>query len=693
MIIRSEKTKIETSADFQSQLFGIGDLAIVFDILRSKMYSNPIESICREIGCNAVDSHREAGKRDLPIQITLPTMLDPHFKVRDFGVGLSPDRIENIYTKYAASTKRDTNDQIGSFGLGAKSFWSYTDLANVETIYNGIKYNYVCFIDETKIGKLSLLSKMATDQGNGTEVSINVKPTDFEAFRNGVYKTCKFWKVKPTIKNGNIKWDNLKPNIEGSNWFLTNGDSYYSKSMLLVDEIEYPFDYNELQGWKDKSLIDGLKGDLYLKFKTGELSLSANREAVHLDSRTQAKIIRAFNTVADELKATVQTKIDTCQSYWQACQVFQDEIKYLFRNFKFLKPITWQKNEIQYDRLYIEYNEGASFYRFDKPIGSIKNNRPYIDYSIYFNNHVLFLFNDFKEKNIKHDHLSALWKQYPDIKQIILVNTNLASDGKEITNFKKLAKKLPLELLGIKQLSSILPELPDLTIPVKAVKPRLTIFKFKDNKFKRVAIDTIDNDKNTKVVCPLAKRWSQREIKFKNKWIAPIQIEALLSRSNKVSIYGVDEQVSKERIEEVFPKAQNFEQFAETLLSKCKEAAIKAFASDNLSSYDEVDISSWRKKIDDQKSTYLKLVEAQHLINKQAIHVSSHDLNLYYQLIGYPTNDDMQKWYKEHPEFDIKNLTEQVKKKYPLLTRLGIKINKADTDIAEYINLIDKQGE
>ena len=61
MILNQTKPNIELSADFEMKSFGIGDVGMMFEILRSKMYSNPIQTICREYISNAVDSHREAG--------------------------------------------------------------------------------------------------------------------------------------------------------------------------------------------------------------------------------------------------------------------------------------------------------------------------------------------------------------------------------------------------------------------------------------------------------------------------------------------------------------------------------------------------------------------------------------------------------------------------------------------------------
>ena len=100
---------------------------VIFDILRNKMYSDKIAAICREVSSNSRDANREAGLADQPIEIEfsdkqeLLNVGDTCVIFRDFGIGINPDRLDNVFLKYGASTKRDTNAQTGGFGLGAKT--------------------------------------------------------------------------------------------------------------------------------------------------------------------------------------------------------------------------------------------------------------------------------------------------------------------------------------------------------------------------------------------------------------------------------------------------------------------------------------------------------------------------------------------------------------------------------------------
>ena len=122
--------------------FSIQFNAKMAKILSDGLYSDKIQSIVREIACNAVDSHVEAGYADRPIEVHLPTTWEPWFHVRDFGVGLDHNQVIGIYTVYGASTKTNSNEFIGQLGLGSKSPFSYVDAFDVTARKDGVERQY-----------------------------------------------------------------------------------------------------------------------------------------------------------------------------------------------------------------------------------------------------------------------------------------------------------------------------------------------------------------------------------------------------------------------------------------------------------------------------------------------------------------------------------------------------------------------
>ena len=115
MIIEKTTAEIERSNVFQEFDFKIGKdgYAHIFGILRNQLYSDKPLAVAREYMVNAYDSHVAAGKGDVPFHVSLPNAIFPNFRVRDFGVGLSEEEMEEVFASYGESTKRESNDYVG----------------------------------------------------------------------------------------------------------------------------------------------------------------------------------------------------------------------------------------------------------------------------------------------------------------------------------------------------------------------------------------------------------------------------------------------------------------------------------------------------------------------------------------------------------------------------------------------------
>ena len=119
--------------------FGISlkDSAHLMTILRDAVYSDKVLAVLREYGANAWDAHRSVGKMDLPIKVTLPTREEPTLCVRDYGPGLSHSDVFEVFTQYGASSKRQDDVTVGSFGIGSKSGFAYADSFTIVSRHAG----------------------------------------------------------------------------------------------------------------------------------------------------------------------------------------------------------------------------------------------------------------------------------------------------------------------------------------------------------------------------------------------------------------------------------------------------------------------------------------------------------------------------------------------------------------------------
>ena len=236
--------EVERSSSFTSSQFDIGDKRIIMEILRGKMYSNPVQSICQEIASNARDAHKEVGKDNTPIEIKLPSKLDPYFYIKDYGPGITPDRVANVYILYGMSTKRDDNREEGGFGLGSKTPFAYTDTFIVicVTTENGVRIRreYLAHIDESGLGQMTLVKEEETDDPQGTTVQFYVKEKDFKDFQTHVKRACAHWRVKPNICGvPDWEWPEIESLYKGKKWEVHSVSPLDNRPFALIHDIPY----------------------------------------------------------------------------------------------------------------------------------------------------------------------------------------------------------------------------------------------------------------------------------------------------------------------------------------------------------------------------------------------------------------------------------------------------------------------
>jgi hypothetical protein len=341
MLLPESDISCESSKVLEEYVFGIHDKGLIFEILRTKIYKDPISAIVREISSNSRDAHREISRvknnTDLalvPIEIILPNTLSPYIKFRDYGPGISPDRMENVFCNYTASTKRNDNFQTGGFGLGCKTPFSYSDSFSIITVIDGVKRVYNAVIDETRVGKVMLIGESSTDDRNGTTIIVPVKREDNNKFIESVIRTTQYWDVRPILSGINPapKFEDEKKVLEGNGWYLAAGKTdYYGYSttrhpLALVDGIQYELDIDSLYEYNDRYGDDDasngwtlLQAGIRINFNVGELTLAASRDNIHFDDKTKKTIKDRVEKIFKEIISTLETKLASCKTYTEAC--------------------------------------------------------------------------------------------------------------------------------------------------------------------------------------------------------------------------------------------------------------------------------------------------------------------------------------------------------------------------------------
>lgn len=224
-------------------------------VILTDIYSDSLTAVVREYSCNAIDAHREAGT-DLPIEVFLPSRFTPALRIRDYGVGMDADTIEEVYAQYGRSTKRESNDQIGGFGIGCKSALSYTDQFTVTSVKDGYKVIVLVSRDEDNNGQMEIMNMPPnlteeeaaawkgeeTQEGNGTEVSVAVRAADVHRIRLIVDKFFAYWERGTVLVDGiTPKHFTERPHVRKvtDNIYIDESQSPH-EDRLIMGGVPYP---------------------------------------------------------------------------------------------------------------------------------------------------------------------------------------------------------------------------------------------------------------------------------------------------------------------------------------------------------------------------------------------------------------------------------------------------------------------
>ena len=164
-----ETSNVEISGMFENASFGIVESEHTYELLTGKQYTNPWTATLRALFENALDAHTEA-KVDRPIDIQFQKDL---LVITDYGKGISPEIMENYYTKYFASNRTVSDDYYGGFGVGSKAIFSVVPSVILQTSYEGTLYEWKLSKEKNAKPTAELLHTQPTSE-QGTKIFINV---------------------------------------------------------------------------------------------------------------------------------------------------------------------------------------------------------------------------------------------------------------------------------------------------------------------------------------------------------------------------------------------------------------------------------------------------------------------------------------------------------------------------------------
>lgn len=279
---------------------------LVMDML-AKLYSEPHEAVLREYVSNAYDANVEAGATK-PVKVHLPEVDEPYLSVRDYGKGLDYLSIVSVFANFGTSTKRDSDNLIGGFGIGSKSGLAVSDNVQISSVANGILNEFV--LERTPNGIFTRFTKETekTAKDSGTTVTIDYSDKIKDLYDENCYRSeaslattlCGWSKNEVFVTNQ--KYEDLNEHRVPDTWYF-NGSEYRVPSTekvntslkgFLIGKVFYnipfrmtmssAFDYNETLS-------------LIIPFDIKDIKVTYSRENIDFDDKD------TWNRVKDAIEA------------------------------------------------------------------------------------------------------------------------------------------------------------------------------------------------------------------------------------------------------------------------------------------------------------------------------------------------------------------------------------------------------
>lgn len=331
---------VQSDGVMTTSAFSIARTPHMFNILSNSLYSDKIAAVLREIGCNAVDAHIMAGKPQLPIEVKLPTELDPSFYIKDWGPGLDHEEVTKLYTTYGWSNKQNSDEVTGAFGLGSKSPFAYTlqkgsgaDGFTVEAAKAGVKRIYTCYLNEEGVPCVSKLYEGPSEEDwpNGVKVTFPVQQGDIQSFWDKAAEIFSWFAVKPRVlglppQHEQLVQNGLQFNYTGPDFALYPKHAscnavrtFSTAASVVMAGVRYPIRVDKLydNAPQHASLI--LCAGAHFWVNTGEVSITPSREELEYTPSTvealRKRVEQAYKHLLGDFRETV--KENAGGSTWQ----------------------------------------------------------------------------------------------------------------------------------------------------------------------------------------------------------------------------------------------------------------------------------------------------------------------------------------------------------------------------------------
>lgn len=297
----------------------------------AKLYSEPLSAAIREYVSNAVDANVEAGVTK-PVQLTLPERdNDGTLKVQDYGKGLDYLGIVSVFANFGTSTKRDSDNLIGGFGIGSKSGLAVSNAINVVSVCNGYLNEFVLERTSEGIFTRFIRENEETTQDSGTCVTVEVNHNyygDARTVAEEMVPVIACWsKSDVYVTNSSVDTNTGKDDfflnekcndyripdtwVELPHGYIASRPLFAYKSNILVGNVTY--EQSEWRDFNGNPRCDDFYTHYALKMGIQDVKVTYSREQIDWQSNqeTRENIRETTKLFKKEVTEFIHNLVDT----------------------------------------------------------------------------------------------------------------------------------------------------------------------------------------------------------------------------------------------------------------------------------------------------------------------------------------------------------------------------------------------
>lgn len=314
-----------------------------FRSLIDSLYTNKVLAVVRELCSNAHDAHIAAGQTR-PFDVTIPTTLEPIFAVRDYGIGMSHEDVMVLYTTIFESTKEDTNEQTGQFGLGSKSPFAYTDSFQITSFTGSEKRMYIAFLGTDGIPSLTHVENQPSNEPRGILVSFAAKSESIKQFQKEMRFVSMAYDTPPNVSGMTLALPVAR--MSGTNWaiypdgdFDPNGEMTHNHFIRMGTAL-YPSN-------RSFPNVSGAFTTV-VTIPIGTADVTSSRDALSYDGDTQNALRDIYNVAHLELVAQMEADVAQAVTRVEKAKVW---LKYtgIMTNLSGNTLVSLRNNDFEYD--------------------------------------------------------------------------------------------------------------------------------------------------------------------------------------------------------------------------------------------------------------------------------------------------------------------------------------------------------